>query len=384
MRNEDTLSIAVELQNLNVELVANSYRALVFLLQVTCRAEAFYAFVKQDGCALVGDLQNIAGNDGVNTELSLKLLPRILLELLVTKAQTAVLLVDVQNDNLDLSTDLRELVRVFDLLGPAQVADVNQTFYTLFQFNEYAEAGEVAYLGEVTCTNSILRLDGLPWIGFELLDTQTHLAVSTVERQDNALNLLANLQIVVSRTQVLAPAHLTYVNETFNALCNLNECSVVGHYNYFALDVVAYLQVRVQCIPRMRGELLQAESDTLLVLVEIKDNNVDLLVELYDLFRIAYAAPAQVGDVNQTVYAAQVDEYTVVGDVLNCTLEYLTLLKLADNLFLLCLELGLDESLVRNNNIAELRIDLHNLELHRLAYKLVVVTDRTDINLAAR
>ncbi len=61
----------------------------------------------------------------------------------------------------------------------------------------------------------------------------------------------------------------------------------------------------------MRSELLQTESDTLLLIVEIKDNNVELLIEFNHFLRIAYAAPRQVSDVNQTVYATQVDEYAV-------------------------------------------------------------------------
>ena len=50
--------------------------------------------------------------------------------------------------------------------------------------------------------------------------------------------------------------------------------------------------------------------------------------------------------VDKTVNTAQVDEYTVRGDVLNGTLKYLTLLKLADDLFLLLLKLLFDKSLV--------------------------------------
>lgn len=52
-----------------------------------------------------------------------------------------------------------------------------------------------------------------------------------------------------------------------------------------------------------------------------------------------------------------------------------------DNFFALCLELGLDESLVRDNNIAELLVDLDNLELHSLAYEYIVVAYWVDVNL---
>jgi len=131
----------------------------------------------------------------------------------------------------------------------------------------------------------------------------------------------------------------------------------------------------------MGSELLQTQCDTLLLVVEVKDNDVDLLVQLNDFLRIVYATPAKVCDVNETVNATQVNEYTVRGDVLNGTLKYLTLLETADNLLLLSLQLCLDESLVADNDVLVLLIDFHNLELHRLANEYVVVADGLDINL---
>ena len=136
------------------------------------------------------------------------------------------------------------------------------------------------------------------------------------------------------------------MDKTFNAGSDFNECTVVSHNDYFTLYLVAYLEVSVEGIPRMGSELLQAESDTLLLFIEVENNNVELLVELNDFVGIVYAAPREVGDVDQTVYAAEVDEYTVRSDILNSTFEYLTLLKLRDNLLLLSFEFSLDECLV--------------------------------------
>ena len=75
----------------------------------------------------------------------------------------------------------------------------------------------------------------------------------------------------------------------------------------------------------MRSELLETESDTLLVVVEVEDNNLNLRIQLNDFFRMSNASPRQVGDVDETVNTAQVDKYTVAGDILNSTFEYLTL-----------------------------------------------------------
>ena len=55
----------------------------------------------------------------------------------------------------------------------------------------------------------------------------------------------------------------------------------------------------------MRLQLFQAEGDTLLVLVEVKHNDVDLLVEFQDFAWVRDTAPADIGDVQQTVDATQ-------------------------------------------------------------------------------
>ncbi len=283
-----------------------------------------------------------------------------------------------------MSTDLGELVRVFDLLGPAQVADVDQTVNAFFDLYKDTEVGEVAYLSPVAGANSVLGLYVCPRIVFELLDTQTHLALCAVESKDNGIYLVAYFQEVVSGTEVLAPAHLAYVNETLYAFCDLNECTVVSHYDYLTVYFVAYFQVRIQCIPWMRSQLLQAQSDTFLLLVEVKNNNVDLLVELYELVRVVNATPAEVGDMDKTVNTTEVDEYAVVGDVLNGTLKYLSFLEFADDLSFLSLEFSLDKSFVRYNDVAELRVQFYDLELHRLAYEDIVVANRFYVDLASR
>ena len=84
---------------------------------------------------------------------------------------------------------------------------------------------------------------------------------------------------------------------------------------------------------------------------------------------------------DETVNTAKVNEYAVTCDVLDSSLKNLTFLEFADNLALLLLEFCLDESFVRYDNVAELLIDLDNLEVHGCVNKLIVVADRFDVDL---
>ena len=214
-----------------------------------------------------------------------------------------------------------------------------------------------------------------------MFDTEAHLALFAVECEDNGFNFVANFHEVLSRTEVLRPRHFTYVDKTFYARSDFNECTVVSHNDNFTFNFVANFEVGIESIPRMGLKLFETESNAFFLIVKVEDNHVEFLVEANNFFGMIYAAPRKVCDVDKTIYATEVDEYTVSGDVLNCTFEYLTFFKLGDDIFLLLFEFGFNKSLVRYNDILEFLIDFYNLEFHCLANEDVVITDRLNIDL---
>jgi hypothetical protein len=173
------------------------------------------------------------------------------------------------------------------------------------------------------------------------------------------------------------------MDETLYAGSDFNKCSVFSHDNYAAIDFIADFELFAECVPWMGLELLETKCDALLLVVEVENNDIEFLVELHNLFGMAYAAPGEVGDVNETVYAAKVDENAVGGDVLDGAFEYLTLFEFRDDLALLSFELGLDECFVADNDIAVFLVDLDNLELHSLANEDIVIADGTNVDLRA-
>ena len=180
---------------------------------------------------------------------------------------------------------------------------------------------------------------------------------------------------------MLRPRHFRYVDKTFYARSNFDECSVIGHDGNFSFDFVAHFEIGIESIPGVRSKLFQTESDTFLLVVEVENNDIELLVERNDFFGVAYAAPRQVGDVDKTIDTAEVDEHAVRGDILDRTFEYLTFFEFSDDFFFLLFELGLNESFVRNNDILEFLIDFNDFEFHRFAYEYIVVANGFNVDL---
>ena len=96
------------------------------------------------------------------------------------------------------------------------------------------------------------------------------------------------------------------------------------------------------------------------------------------------AAPAHVGDVQQAVDAAQVDERAEVGDVLDDALAELADFELLEQLGLLLRPLGLDEAAAADDDVAAGFVDLEHQALDLFADVFADVVRPADIDLAGR
>ena len=81
------------------------------------------------------------------------------------------------------------------------------------------------------------------------------------------------------------------MDKTLYTWLNLYECTVVSDEDNLTLNLVTNLEVCIECIPRMNCELLETESDSLLRLIEVEDNDVDLLVESNDFLWMVDTSP---------------------------------------------------------------------------------------------
>ena len=182
----------------------------------------------------------------------------------------------------------------------------------------------------------------------------------------------------------LAPRHLADVDQPFDARFELDERAVVGQAHDLAAharaDRIAVHHVR----PRIGDELLVAERDALGRRVVLEHDHVDLVVDLEQLGGMADAAPRHVGDVQQAVDAAEIDERAVVGDVLDDALEHLALGERLERVLLLLGVLLFEERLARQHDVAALLVDLDHAHAQLLAAQRVEVPDRTHVDLRSR
>src|SRR5215467_10180679 len=114
-------------------------------------------------------------------------------------------------------------------------------------------------------------------------------------------------------------------SQAFDPVLQLDEGSVVHHSHYAALVPAARRVALRGADPGIRGELLQAQGDALLLLVKLEDDQIQFLVRLHHVRRVLDAPPAEIGEVQQAVDAPQVHEGPVLGDVLHRSVHRLAL-----------------------------------------------------------
>ena len=95
------------------------------------------------------------------------------------------------------------------------------------------------------------------------------------------------------------------------------------------------------------------------------------------------AAPGHVGDVQQAVDAAEVDEGAVVGDVLDETVDHLALLEAGDDVGALLGARLLEHRAARDDDVAAAAVHLEDLEGLRLMHQRADVAHRADVDLRA-
>ncbi len=133
-------------------------------------------------------------------------------------------------------------------------------------------------------------------------------------------------------------------------------------------------------LPRIRAQLLEAERDTRTFAVELQDADFHFLADGDHFGRMLDALPGHVGDVQQAIDAAEIDEGAIVGEVLDRTLHHRTFLQVVHERAALGGEFLFHDRAPRNDHVVALLVELDDLELERLAFEVGGIAYRAHIH----
>src|SRR6185312_2462487 len=249
---------------------------------------------------------------------------------------------------------------------------------------EQAELGGVAHLAVQHRADRMLLDKGFPRVRQGLLEAEADAPLLRVDIEHHDLDLLAGRDDLARMHVLLGPAHLRDMDQPLDPRLQFDEGAVIGDVGDAARELGARRVFELDALPRIGLELLHAERDALRLGVEADDLDLDRLADMQRLGRMVDAPPGDVGDVQEAVDAAEIDEGAVIGDVLDDAGEDLALLERGDQFRALLGPALLEDGAARHHDIAARAVHLEDLEGLRRAEQGRDVAHRTDIDLAAR
>jgi len=226
--------------------------------------------------------------------------------------------------------------------------------------------------------------EDIPGIVLGLLEAQGDAPLLGIDLEDLHVDLLAGRDDLAGMDVFLGPAHLRDVDQTLDAGFQLNEGAVVGDVGDRALEARADRVLGLDAGPRICLQLLHAEADALRLRIDAHDLHLDGIADIDDLARVIDAPPGHVGDVQQTVDAAEIDEGAVIGDVLDNAVDDLALLQSGHDLGALLGTRRLQDLAAGDDDVAAAAIHLEDLEGLGRVHQRADVAHRPHVHLAAR
>ncbi len=208
----------------------------------------------------------------------------------------------------------------------------------------------------------VLLDKGLPRVRHDLLQAEADAPLLRIDIEHHHLDLLAGRDDLAGVHVLLGPAHLGDVDEALDPRLQFDEGAVVGDVGDAAGELGARRVLELDTLPRIGFELLHAERDALRLRVEADHLDLDGLADIERLGRVVDAPPGDVGDVQQAVDPAEIDEGAVIGDVLDDAGEDLALLEAGDQLGALLGAALLEHGAARHDDVAARAVHLEDLE----------------------
>ena len=173
------------------------------------------------------------------------------------------------------------------------------------------------------------------------------------------------------------------MDQTFDTSFEFDERTIFGDVRDCTLELCAHWILCNRCIPRIAFQLLHAKADALCVLVDTNDLNLDGVTNVDDFAWVVDALVADVRDVQQAINAAQVNERTIIGDVLDNAVDNLTFGEVLDQASALLCAGFFQYGATRYNDVATLAVHFQDNEGLGDVHQWRNVAHGTDVNLAA-
>src|ERR1700753_1339409 len=259
--------------------------------------------------------EHFAGHDRTLLDVA-RLGERIALELLDAERDALLFDIDIEHDGLDHVALLEVVDHLLARKLPVEIGQMDHAVDVALETEEQTELGLVLDLAFDRRSDRELLDEHFPGFAHGLLETERNPPLHGIDFEHLHLDFLRSRNDLAGMHVLLGPGHLGDVNQALDARLQLDECAVIGDVGDATGKTRIERIFRLDALPRIVQQLLHAERDAVGLVVDLDD------IELYGL--VIDPAPGDIGDVKETIDAAEIHERTVIGDVLDHPVDHLT------------------------------------------------------------
>src|SRR4051812_8092952 len=233
-------------------------------------------------------------------------------ELLDAKRDAFLLDIDVEHGRLHLVALLVFLDHLLARTLPVEIGKMDHAVHIAVEAEEQPELGLVLDFAFDDRAGRILLDEHFPRIAHSLLETERNAALDRIDFEDLDFDFLRGRDDLAGMNVLLGPRHFGNVDQAFDARLQFDERAVVGDVGHATLEAGADRIFRFDALPRIVEQLLHAERDTMGLVVDLDDLHLHRLTDIEHFGRVIDATPRNVGDMEKTVDAAEINERTVI------------------------------------------------------------------------
>src|SRR5690606_4363040 len=136
--------------------------------------------------------------------------------------------------------------------------------------------------------------------------------------------------------------------------------------------------------PRIRAQLLQTQRYTVALAIELEDLDVDFVADVDDFARVLDTFPGHVGNVQQTIDTAQIDECAVIGEVLDHAFDGHAFLQRTQQLLAFGTVGFFKHGATGNHDVVAFLVEFDDFELELFAFQVQRIPHRAHVDQRTR
>ena len=253
-----------------------------------------------------------------------KTFPRARCQFFDWERQPLTAFINAGNDCVNFVVFLKNIFRMFNFLVPSDVGNMNESVNSVFEFDKCAEFGQITNFTANFRADRIFLVNRIPRIFLKLFHSEADAAFIRVNSQNLHFDIFTVSEHSFRCFRAFRPRNFRNVNQAFNARFEFDKHAVVSYGRNFSGQFGINRINFDDGWPRIGKKLLKAERNFFLFAVEFQDFDLNIVARFENVARTIQSAPRHIGNVQQSVNAADVNKCAVFGQIFNRSLDDVT------------------------------------------------------------